>query len=83
MLDRAAKMLDQMLDQALNQASDPKKNPQSAEKTPVTLKVHPSTQSQLRGNRNNNLTILTSRYPWAEIEIEPDPSVSVDRLILL
>ncbi|MDY0219571.1 MAG: radical SAM protein [Desulfobacterium sp.] len=76
MLDRATKMLDQML----GQPPDLKKNPQATKKTRVTLRVHPSTQSRLRGDRNNNLAVLTTRYPWVEIKIESDPSVAVDQL---
>lgn len=75
MLDRATKMIDQLIDQTPNL-----KPPQAAKKTRITLRVHPSTQSRLRGDRNSNLAILTTRYPGAEIKIEPDPSIAVDRL---
>lgn len=45
---------------------------------PILLKVHPSCESRLRGDKNSNIVRLKERYPNVDIIIETDDSVSVD-----
>ncbi len=49
-------------------------------KSTITLKVHPVSESQLRGDRNKNLVILSNRYPRAEIGITADHLVNPGQL---
>ncbi|WP_049770404.1 elongator complex protein 3 [Desulforapulum autotrophicum] len=72
MLNRAIEMLDQI--------TDLKHGP--TEKSTIILKVHPVTESQLRGDKNHNLKILRARYTKAEIEIAADPLVTPGRLVV-
>ncbi len=73
----ARRMLNRVIE-ILDPVADPEPGPGNM--LPITLKVHPATVSQLRGDRNRNLEILKARYPRAEIKIAADPLVPPGRL---
>ncbi len=44
------------------------------------LRVHPKSESQLRGNKNINLTRLSQRYPELDFLIRPDEMIQIDQV---
>lgn len=56
--------------------------PRAKKKSLIILKVNPVTESQLRGNRNKNLKILTTLYPKAEIKIDTDHCLAIGQLLM-
>ena len=46
----------------------------------VLLRVHPRSESRLRGNKNKNLKQLNSRFPGIDFRIIPDPVMQTDQV---
>ncbi|MCP3898422.1 MAG: hypothetical protein GY707_01660 [Desulfobacteraceae bacterium] len=44
----------------------------------IVLKVHPSEESKLRGDKNNNIIKLKQIFPEIDFKIDPDTSISKD-----
>ncbi|MBI9091897.1 MAG: radical SAM protein [Desulfobacterium sp.] len=69
-----------MLDKTLAQLSslpDPRTN------QAITLGVHPSSESRLRGDHNQNMKHLKALYPLADVNIVRDPSLAPDTVAIL
>ncbi len=49
----------------------------------VRLRVHPSGESRLRGDRNGNLLKLKSRFPAIEFRVEADPATGPDQIDII
>lgn len=48
----------------------------------ITLKVHPSSISRMRGNKNENIKKLRLRYPESVVVIQPDPAMGPEEIAL-
>ncbi len=46
----------------------------------LILKIHPNSESQLRGDKNFNLKKLRQRYPQLDIKIQQDNTLSLDQI---
>jgi len=49
----------------------------------VRLRVHPSGESRLRGDRNGNLLKLKSRFPAIDFRVEADPATGPDQIDII
>ncbi len=48
---------------------------ENPEHNSIVLKVHPSQESKLRGDKNNNIEKLKQTFPEIDFQIEPDTSI--------
>jgi histone acetyltransferase (RNA polymerase elongator complex component) len=46
----------------------------------IQLRIHPSEESRLRGDRNSNLHRMKKKFPGIDFRVWPDPAMAIDQV---
>jgi histone acetyltransferase (RNA polymerase elongator complex component) len=46
----------------------------------IQLRIHPSRESRLRGDRNSNLRRVEKKFPGMDFRVWPDPAMAIDQV---